>query len=257
MPPLRPDTWSGLLIGVAGGSGAGSSLLAMCLAADLASDASNRGLVLLADIAAAGVGEPPAHDLPDTVARVRVSGEHELEGLLGAHRFVVADFEASIAEVVATERAATERATATERAGDSERMGLTEATLRRSDLIVVVGAGDPKSLHSLVQHIEALARLVGADRILPVVNRLPRSFKRRSAAVAETFRLLASSPAFEAGDPVLIAENEAIRRAARDGLTPPLPLVRPLASEVRLRLATASRNTDTAVPPVPFAVAGD
>lgn len=243
MPTLRPDTWSGLLIGVAGGSGAGSSLLARCLAADLASDASNRGLVLLADIAAGGVGEPPAHNLPDTVSRVRVSGEHELDGLLGANRFVVADFEAGIAGVVAT--------------GLTEPMGLTEAALRRSDLVVVVGAGDPRSLHSLVQNIEALARLVGADRILPVVNRLPRSFKRRSAAVAETFRLLASSAAFEAGDPVLIAESETIRRAARDGLTPPLPLVRPLASEVRLRLATTSRNTDAAGPPVPFAVVGD
>ena len=47
----RPDAWRGLLLSVAGADGAGSSLLAMCLAAELAGDASNRGLVLLADLA--------------------------------------------------------------------------------------------------------------------------------------------------------------------------------------------------------------
>ena len=134
---------------------------------------------------------------------------------------------------------------------------MTVATLRRSDLIVVVGTGDTRSLHSLVQTIEALAGLVGADRVLPVVNRLPRGFRRRSAAVSETVRLLASSAAFEAGDPVLIAERDTVRRAARDGLTPPSSLVRPLSSEVRLRLATASRTGGAAAPPSLSAVASD
>lgn len=248
--PFRPDAWSGLLIGVAGGRGAGSSLLAMGLAQDLASDASNRGLVLLAHIAA-GAGQDLMHNCPDMVApvmaaRAQVCSDDDLDGLLGAYRFVVADIVADIAGVFGT---------APTSAADGA--PVTVATLRRSDLIVVVGAGDTRSLHSLVQNIEALAGLVGADRILPVVNRLPRGFRRRSAAVSETVRLLASSAAFEAGDPVLIAERDTVRRAARDGLAPPPSLVRPLSSEVRLRLATASRTGSGAAPPSPFAAAGD
>lgn len=242
---FRPDTWSGLLIGVAGGRGAGSALLALGLAQDLASDASNRGLVLLADIAAAGAVQAPLQDCPHMVARSQVREEDDLEGLLGAYRFVVADIEADIAEAVGTEPT-----------GPAAGTPLAVATLCRSDLIVVVGTGDTRGLNSLVQTIEALAGLVGPDRVLPVVSRLPRGFKRKSAAVSETVRLLASSSVLAAGDPVLIAERDTTRRAARDRLTPPSSLVRPLSSEVRLRLATALRTREAESQPVLSAVAG-
>ena len=271
---MRPDTWSGLLIGVAGGRRAGASLLAACLAEDLAGDASNRGLVLLAGVAADGAGTAPAQvrpdvvadardcpdgvaralvrqdgsaiarDCPDGVARAQVRGGDDLEGLLSAYRFVVADIEADVADVVGP---------APPGAGGG---AAAAAVLRRSDLVVVVGAGDAGRLHSLVQSIEALAGLVGADRVLPVVTRLPRGFRRRSAAVSETVRALAGSAAFAAGDPVLIAESDTVRRAARHGLAPPPSLVRPLASEVRSRLAPALRSGDAAAPR-PTPVAGD
>lgn len=169
-----------------------------------------------------------------------------MERLLGAYRFVVADIEVDIATVVGTEAT-----------GEPDGTGLAVATLLRSDLIVVAGAGDPESLCSLVQAIDALTALVGADRVLPVVNRLPRGFKRRSAAVSEAVRLLASSAAFEAGDPVLITERDTTRRAARGGLTPPSSLVRPLSSEVRLRLATALPAGGAAASPLPPDVASE
>lgn len=241
----RPDAWRGFLVGVVGARGTGSSLLAMCLAADLASDASNRGLVLLADLAAYDllIGLLSRED-----AAGSQDGPHEavLEALLGAYRFVVADVEADAQRVLGTESA-----------GATDDTGLAWATLRRSDLIVVVGTGDARGVRSLVHTIEALTGLAGADRILPVVNRLPRSFKRRSAAAAEIGRLLASSAPFEAGDPVLIAERSSIGRARHNGLPQLSSLVRPLAAEVRMRLASASRAGDLAAQPAPFALVND
>ncbi|MCY4665045.1 MAG: hypothetical protein OXC00_10295 [Acidimicrobiaceae bacterium] len=241
----RPDAWRGFLVGVIGARGAGSSLLAMCLAADLASDASNRGLVLLADVAGYDL-------LLGLLGREEAAGgqdgpyEAGLEALLGAYRFVVADVEADPQLVLGTEPP-----------GAADRAGLAWATLRRSDLIVVVGTGDTWGVRSLVHNIEALAGFTGAERILPVVNRLPRSFKRRSTAAAEIGRLLASSAPFETGDPVLIAERSSIGRNGRDRLAQLSPLVRPLAAEVRMRLATASRVEDMAAQPVLTALVGD
>ena len=241
----RPDGWRGFLVGVIGASGTGSSLLAMCLAADLASDASNRGLVLLADLA--------GYDLllgllGHEEAAAGRDGPYEavLEALLGAYRFVVADVKADPQRVLGTGPA-----------GATNSGGLARATLRRSDLIVVVGTGDTEGVRLLVHTIESLAGLAGAERILPVVNSLPRSFKRRSTAAAEIGRLLASSAPFEAGDPVLIAEPSSIRGAGRDRLAQLSSVVRPLAAEVRMRLATVSRAEDITGQPVLTALIDD
>ena len=233
--PSRPEGWRGHLVGVTGTGGAGASLLATGLAADLAADASNRGLVVLADLAV-GRGQASRRDgsamvaCPATVATAHVGKEQELEGLVGAYRFVVADLGADAG-----------RALDTESAGVPGDAALAQAAVRRAHLIVVVG--DAGSLGLLVQATESLAGQVGAERVLPVVNRLPRSFRRRTAAAAEAVRLLASGAAFEAGDPVFITERISIRRAVRDGLAPPSSPFRPLAAEVRLRLAAAPRTT--------------
>lgn len=226
--PSRPDTWRGLLVGVTGTRGAGASLLAMGLAAELAGDASNRGLVLLADLAPGG-GQGLLRSCPAMVAKAQVRGEEELEDLLGAYRFIVADVEADVGRVLSTQPA-----------GVADVAGLAEATLRRADLIIVVG--DASSLCSLAQNIEVATAQAGTERILPVVNRLPRGFKRRSAVAAKAVRLLAGSGALASGDPVFITERSSIRRASRDGLAPPSSPFRPLAAEVRTRLATASRT---------------
>ena len=275
----RPDAWRGLLLSVAGADGAGSSLLAMCLAAELAGDASNRGLVLLADLAVGadqaamhgcrGVAPPmlefaeacdggrrgtnalrsmvlepagrnyhlllgPRHHR-DTTADQHRRTQAVLDSLLSSYRFVVADVDADVDGLSDTDSA---------RAADHD--GLAQATLLRSDLIVVVGTGDTPGLYSLVRTIDALAGLRGASRIVPVVNRLPRGVKRRSVAAGAVIRLLKTSAAFEAGDPVLVAERSIAGSAILDGLAPPPSLVRPLAAEVRVRLlaANASRSRD-------------
>ena len=233
----RPEGWRGFLVGVVGARGAGSSLLAMCLAADLAGDASNRGLVLLADVAGYDLLLGLLGHEEAATGRDGPCGA-VLEALLGAYRFVVADIEADPEQVLGTEAT-----------GTPNGAGLACTTLRRSDLVVVVGSGDPEGMRSLMHTIEALTGSAGADRILPVVTGLPRSFKRRSTAAAELGRLLASSAPFEAGDPVLITARSSIGRAGRDRLARLSSLARPLAAEVRVRLATASPSADTAAQP--------
>ena len=250
--------WRGWLVGVVGAPGARSSRLAMGLAADLAGDASNRGLVLLADIA--------GHELLLEVlgpqgAGPDGSGVHEavLDTLLGAYRFVVADVAADAAADVAAD-AEPERGPGSERPGEAERGpgperpgeagrgGLARATLHRADVIVAVGAGDPDGMRSLVRTVEALTILADADRILPVVDGLPRRFKRRSAAAAEIGRLLAGRVPLEVGDPVLIAPRGAIGRAGRNQPGRLSPDLGPLTAEVRMRLAAAARAGDRARP---------
>ncbi len=278
----RPDTWRGRLVSVTGGGRAGASLLAMCLAAELAGDASNRALVLLADFAA-GADQAAMHGclgvVPRTQELARVCDgkprdadalrsmalepagrryhlllglpgsrdttpvqfrrtETLLDSLLAAYRFVVADVDADVDADV-------EALSDTESARPAGHDELARATLLRSDLIVVVGTGDTRGLYSLARTVDALTGLAGASQIVPVVNRLPRSRKHRLAAAKATIRLLKTSAAFEAGDPVFIAERSTAGRAVRNGLAPPPALVRPLAAEVRMRLlATASHSPD-------------
>ena len=275
-PPLTP--WRGFLVCVTGTGGVGSSLLAMCLAAELADDASNRGLVVLADFTATG-GQARMHGCRSTVMGVEdlaeaCSGgrlgrgvlrsmitepagrsyhlvlgrrgqrdtaaardgrmESLLDSLLSSYRFVVADVDTDLEELGGI---------GSVDAADRSRMTLR--MLSRSDLIVVVGTADTESLSSLVRAIDSLAGSVDADRILPVINRLPRSSKRRSAAAAAIVRVLESTAAFRAGDPVLLPEQGSRQRTLRDGAAPPAALGRPLASEVRTRLlATGLRSED-------------
>ena len=208
-----PRTWRGRLVCVTGGPGAGASLLAAGLAAELAADASNRGLVLLADFSAGAEGAE-LRCLSDSM-------EEEVDRLAAAYRFVVAD-----------------AGSAGERPGfRSPADGpLARAALGRCDLIVVVGTGDADGLDRMERSVDALAGLFGPDRILPVINRLPRSPRRRSAAARAAVRRLERTAAFEAGDPVLIAEQKPVGRATPDRPAPSSLLCRPLAAEVRLRL---------------------
>ena len=262
--------WRGLLVCVTGAGGVGSSLMAMCLAGALAGEASNRGLVLLADFSL-NADQAMMHDsrdvfpgvqeLSEACAGRRLTGEalrsmvfepagrgyhlllglrrHRdwtairnrslevvLDSLLCAYRFVVADVDAD-----------TEGLSDTGSADVGNRNVMARTALRRSDLTVVVGTGETKGLCSLVRTIDTVAGSgADADRILPVVNRLSRSPKRRFAAAAAFTRLLDETAAADVGDPLLIAERRSVERAIRDGLAPPASLGRSLAAEARRQL---------------------
>lgn len=213
-----PRAWRGWLVCVTGAPGAGSSLLATGLADELAADASNRGLVRLADFSADAEGAALHGSSRSTDA--------EVDSLTTAYRFVVVDA-GTVAEL-------------TGRAGLDGTGGsaLAREATRRCDLIAVVGTGDASGLDRMERSIDALAGLFGADRILPVINRLPRSPRRRSAVARAAVRRLGQTAAFDAGDPVLIAEQRSIGRAVPDRPAPASSLCRPLTAEVRLRLST-------------------
>ena len=264
--------WQGHLVCVTGAGGAGSSLLAACLSAGLAADASNRGLVLLADLAL-DADQAMMHDSRDVipglrellegfeqgrrgrallrsvvfepegrgyqlllglrrhrdwVAVRRASLESALDLLLRAYRYVVADVDPDAEGIADTGSADVEH-----------RNVMARTALRRADLVVAVGTPDTKGVFSLVRTIDTLVGAgIGADRILPVINRLPRRLVHRAAPSAMN-SLLQGTEAARVGEPLLVAERRSIERALRDGMAPDKSLTRSVASAVGARLRQA------------------
>ena len=264
--------WQGRLVCVTGAGGAGSSLLAACLSAGLAADASNRGLVLLADLAL-DADQAMMHDSRDVipglqellegfehgrrgrgllrsvvfepegrgyqlllglrrhrdwVAVRRASLEAVLDFLLRAYRYVVADVDPDTEGIADTGSADVEN-----------RNVMARTALRRADLVVAVGTPDTKGVFSMVRTIDTLVGAgVGPDRLLPVINRLPRRLKHRAAPSA-LHSLLQGTEAARVGEPLLIAERRSVERALRDGVAPDKPLARSVAAAVSARLGQA------------------
>ncbi|MCY4175302.1 MAG: hypothetical protein OXD37_03060 [Acidimicrobiaceae bacterium] len=220
-----PEPWLGSLIGVVGARGVGCTLLAECLAEELSSDASNRGLV----------------------ARTGATGAIDLDGLKAGHRFVVADI-GSAATSAAISAASAFRASGSLGAPSAQGISSTQsaprtptaadaaATLSRCDLIAMIATPRPESLSWLTRTSEALEALLGAERLLTVINRLPRRSSRRMADVAASLRRITGSAALAAGAPLLITESKAVARAARDGSAVQAALTQSLSVGVRLRL---------------------
>ena len=271
--------WLGRLVCVTGAGGAGSSLLAMCLSTGLAADASNRGLVLLADLAL-DADQAMMHDSRDVIPGLqelleafeqgrrgrellrsivfepegrgyqlllglrrhrdwtavrRSSLEAVLDFLLRAYRYVVADVDPDAEGISDTGAADVEN-----------RNVMARTALRRADLVVVIGTPDTKGVFAMVRTMDALtAAGVAADRILPVINRLPRRRMRRAAPKTMS-SLLQDTSAAHAGEPLLVAERRSVERALRDGAPPDRALTRPLATEVQARFRQASRGTAAA-----------
>lgn len=268
----EPAEWQGRLVCVTGAGGAGSSLLAMCLSTGLAADASNRGLVLLADLAL-DADQAMMHDSRDVIPGLqelleafeqgrrgrallrsfvfepegrgyhlllglrrhrdwttvrRASLEAVLDFVLRAYRYVVADVDPDAEGISDTGSAEVEN-----------RNVMARTALRRADLVVVVGTADTKGVFSMVRTIDTLATSgVDADRLLPVVNRVPRSPRRRAAPSAVS-SLLEGTAAAHLGEPLMVPEGRSVERALRDGVAPEKPLAEVVAAAVRDRLGHA------------------
>ena len=224
-----PPAWRGLLAAVTGAGGTGASTAAMALAQAFADDARLGRMVVLADfrlhaelamlhdarhvaptiqemVEAHRSGEPTAHDIRSLTLSVPERGYHvllglrqarfwpairprafeaALDGLRQAFRVVVADVDADLEG---------------ESDGGSidieERHVMARTTARRADVIFVVGLPTLKGMHGLVRVVaELLHAGVGAERIVPVVNRSPRSPRAR-ASLAATLAELSGPGAF-------------------------------------------------------------
>jgi hypothetical protein len=274
--PPGPAAWQARLLAVTGPGGTGASVLAMALAQALGDDARNAGHVLLADLALEA-DQGMLHGAPDVIpglselveahrsgrpdsAGVRATTfdvadrgyqlllglrrrrdwaalrpravDAALDGLRRTYRHVVADVDPEVDGERECGSIEVE-----------ERNALARAVAGRADVVVVVGLGDLKGLHGLLRCVADLADYgVPPERLLPVVNRAPRSPRAR-AELTRAFTELARGfldPSTVAS-PVFVAQQRRLEEALRDGARLPAALGRPLAGAVE---AVATRAGD-------------
>lgn len=293
-PALDAGTgaWRGRLVAVTGAGGVGCSTLAAALCAGLATDPRDRGLVVLADLAlhahqallhdagdvvpgllelveAHRGGVPPPDEVRSlcftladrgydlllglrrhrdwTALRPRAC-EAALDSLRRTYRQVVADVDADV------EGEAQCGSTDVE-----DRNLLARHTLGVADLVLVIGVPGVAGVQSQLRVVRDLLEVgVDAGRIVPVVNRAPRSPRQR-AEVGRALTALVASAApgtVVASTPVFVPERRRLGEAARDAVVPPSPLVKPLVGAVRGLLERARHvQPPPAEPPEPVLVA--
>ncbi len=150
-----------------------------------------------------------------------------VEGLLGAHRIVIADVDADMEGEATTGSRDVE-----------DRNLIARHALPRADVTVIVGNPTPKGVHSLVRTIRDLRDGgIDASRMLAVLNRSPRRLHSRADAVSAFAALVHGEPGLEAlGNPVLAPHRHDLDTAIRDGVRVPSSLARGVHREVRRRL---------------------
>jgi hypothetical protein len=285
-PEAPPGQRRGRLVAVTGAGGVGRSTLAAALAGGVAADPRDRGRVVLADLAL-HAHQALLHDAGDVVpgvlelveaSRAATLPPHEVRGLcfavagrgydlllgLRRHRDWTALRPRAVAagldglrrayrQVVADVDADLEGERQCGSVDVEDRNVLARHALADADLVLVVGVPGVAGLHSQLRVLgDLLGHGVGAGRIVPVVNRAPRSPRQRAEVASALAQLLgASSPgAVLASTPVFVPERRRLAEAARDAAQMPAPVVRPLVGAVR-GLLDRARHTAAPRPPVP------
>lgn len=136
-----------------------------------------------------------------------------------------------------------------------DRHAMSRATLARADLVVAVGEPSTKGVHALVRLVAELVEVgVPAERILPIVNRAPRSPRARAEIVGGVARLVAAATGSteHAARPRCLPVSD-VDAALRDGVALPGPAPRLLATTVHDRLDRLGPRMPPAAPaPVPI-----
>ncbi len=258
-------------IAVTGPGGTGRSLVAAAIAQGFAADAAHSDTVLLADLAL-HADQAMLHDARDVIPGVLelVEGHRSgapspddvrsltfdivarryrlllglrrhrdwtalrpralnaaLDGLRRAFTLVVADVDDDLEGEALTRSVDVE-----------DRNLLARSTVRVADIVVVVGVGGPKGVHSLLRVVrDCLAAGVRSDRIVLVVNRVPKRGSGRSET-AQTIGelLLASHPGETIVSPIFVPERRHLDEVLRDVAAIPAALVDPVTAAVRARL---------------------
>ncbi len=278
-PPASPG-WSGRLLAVTGGAGAGSSTLAMALAQGLGDDPRYTDLILLADLALradlamlhdARDVVPGLQELVDahrsgspTPAEVRATTfaapERGYRLLLGLRRprdwsvlrprALAATVDSLLAAhrlVVADIEAELDGEDETGSVDIEERNSLARTAAGRADLVVAVGNPTVKGVHDLVRVIADLVAFgVDPARLLPVVNRSGRSARQRSEITA-AFGELVAPISTTLPSPLHLPERRRLDDSVRDGIRLHSSLSRPLAAAV----AAALKRLDPRPAPAP------
>lgn len=260
-PELAPTTSSpasgyrGQVVAITGPGGTGVSTVAMGLAQGLAADPRHAGLVCLADLAlhadhamlhgapdvipgvvelvdAHRSGLPSVETIRSLTWRVPARGYHvllglrrhrdwallrprafeaALDGLRRGFRVVVADIDADLEG---------ERLTGSLDVEERNLMARTVALA--ADLVVVVGTPGMRGVHGMLRATrDLLEHGVAGERVLPVVNRSPRSPRARAEITRAFGELLvagaAGGPASQVPSPIHLAERRHLDEQLRDG----------------------------------------
>jgi MinD-like ATPase involved in chromosome partitioning or flagellar assembly len=275
LDPAEPASarWRGRSVAVTGSGGVGRSTLAMALAAGLAADPRDAGLVVLADLALhaqqallhdAGDVVPGVVELVDAyrgtaldAAEVRgmcfsVAGRgYDL--LLGLRRH--RDWTALRPRALAAGLDGVRRAYRVvvsdvdpEVEGEAEcgsldvedRNLLARAALRDAEVVLVVGLPGIAGVHAHLRVVRELVEFgIAGARIVPVVNRAPRGPRQRAelgSALAGPLLAAACPGVTLASTPVFVPERRRLDDLMRDGAPLPPQIVRPLAGAVRALL---------------------
>lgn len=168
-----------------------------------------------------------------------------LDGLRRSFTLVVADVDDDLEGEATTGSADVE-----------DRNLLARTTIAAADVVVVVGAPGPKGAHSLLRVVrDCIASGVTPDRIVPVVNRAPRSRTvRTETSRAITELLAASNPGQSVLSPVFLPERKQLDDLLRDGAALPEALVGPVDQAVQARLEVLDDRTPAPSPDEPVLV---
>ncbi len=284
-----PPGWRGRSVAVTGSGGVGRSTLTMALAAGLAADPRDAGLVVLADL---GLHAQQAllHDAGDVVPGVVELAEayrgHGLDAaevrsvcfsvagrgydlLLGLRRH--RDWTALRPRALAAALDGLRRAYRVvvsdvdpDVEGEAEcgsldvedRNLLARTALRDADVVLVVGLPGVAGAHAQLRVLRDLVEFgIAGARIVPIINRAPRGPRQRAelgATLAGPLLAAACPGVALASTPVFVPERRRLDDLVRDGAPLPAQIVRPVAGAVR---ALLDRTSELPPPPAPVPVA--
>lgn len=262
----RVHDWRARLVGVCGVAGSGSSTVAMAAAQGLARSPGNRGQVALADLCldadlalyhdthdvVPGLPElveahRSGHPVPSDVRSLCIAApdrgydllmglrrhrdwvalrpravEAAIDGLRRSYRLVVTDTDADVEGELDTGSIDVE-----------ERNVLARTALGTAEVVVVVGGTGIRQLRGILRIAHRLIDLgVPAERIVPVVNRAPRSPRARAEVSAAFSALAGGGQGWALASPLFLPERRQVEAAHRDAVTLPSALATPLATAV-------------------------
>lgn len=292
---LEPDGapvrhWRAPLIAVTGSGGTGTSTTAMAIAQGLGRDVRNRSLVVLADLAldadqamlhdardvVPGVQElvdafRHANLTPDEVRTLTFGDDHPYRVLLGLRRHrdwtalrprafqaALDGLRLSFTKVVADIDPDLEGEAECGSIDVEDRNLMSRTVLRQADVVVVTGLAGPQGLHRLARVLADLrGHGIADERILPVVNRAPRSPRTRAEITRALAELVATrdetAPAL--ASPVFVTEQRRLDASLRDGLGVPTAVATSLAAAVgalEQRLGDDGPSRTAPAEPVPI-----
>ncbi len=284
-PVGQPATWRARVAAVCGPGGTGVSTVAITLAQGFATGPGQPpGSVLLADLARCAE-QAMLHDARDVVPGVQElvdahrsgrpsleqvralsfdvleRGYHLLLGLRKARYWTALRPRAFEAAFDALSRAYqtvvcdTDADFEGERDGGSveveERNVLARTSVARADIVLAVGLPSMKGLHSLARVVHDLDAFdVPIERIVPVMNRAPRSPRARSELAAGLHAVVATDVGAVLASPVFLPDRP-VDDALRDGVALPAGLTAPLVGAFAGLAGRAGRRPLVETEPVP------